>query len=183
MAAGASTVEKGPRPDNDAAAAPPHATSPKSSYVSKIKDAASTAYRKTVVEPLLRRKSIAPTDGGRRVPLSIEHAQPLVDTRRGQSYISNDIRTSRYTVWDFIPKQLFFQFSRVGNFYFLCVGIPQTVCSSLVCKKPFGAKHRLDPGPVHHWNIHHHFTAAVLCTAHHGQGSIRRLQKKPPRQD
>ncbi|OAA77365.1 ATPase, P-type, phospholipid-translocating, flippase [Akanthomyces lecanii RCEF 1005] len=127
MAAGASTVEKGHRPDNDAAAAPPHTTSPKSSYVSKIKDAASTAYRKTVVGPLLRRKSIAPTDGGRRVPLSIEHVQPLVDTRRGQSYISNDIRTSRYTVWDFIPKQLFFQFSRVGNFYFLCVGIPQTI--------------------------------------------------------
>jgi phospholipid-translocating ATPase len=30
-------------------------------------------------------------------------------------------------VWDFIPKQLFFQFTRVGNFYFLCVGIPQMV--------------------------------------------------------
>lgn len=80
---------------------------------------------------MLRRKSIVASDGGRRVPLSIEHPQPLVDTRRGHSYISNDIRTSRYTVIDFIPKQLFFQFSRVGNFYFLCVGIPQMVSSLL----------------------------------------------------
>ncbi|KAK1252242.1 hypothetical protein MKX08_003429 [Trichoderma sp. CBMAI-0020] len=48
----------------------------------------------------------------------------LTDVRHGQAYISNSIRTSRYTVWDFLPKQLFFQFSGIGNFYFLCVGIP-----------------------------------------------------------
>lgn len=141
--AGASTVEKGPLPDNDAAAAP-YAEPRISSYVSKLQHAATTAYRKIVVQPLLWRKSLGASEGGRRVLLSIEHAQPLTDTRHGRSYISNDIRTSRYTVFDFIPKQLFFQFSRIGNFYFLCVGIPQTVCCSLaraVAKKPFGAKH------------------------------------------
>ncbi|PHH70133.1 hypothetical protein CDD82_7310 [Ophiocordyceps australis] len=65
--------------------------------------------------------------GSRQIPLAIDHATPLLDARRGRSYVSNKIRTSRYTVWDFVPKQLLFQFSRVGNFYFLCVGIPQMV--------------------------------------------------------
>ncbi|CAI4217136.1 unnamed protein product [Parascedosporium putredinis] len=52
---------------------------------------------------------------------------PLTDDRRGRSYIDNSIRTARYTVIDFFPKQLIFQFSRIGNFYFLCVGVPQTI--------------------------------------------------------
>lgn len=84
-------------------------------------------YQRTVVELLLRRNHVAASHDGRRIPLRVEHASPLIDPRRGYSYLSNDIRTSRYTVWDFVPKQLFFQFSRVGNFYFLCVGIPQMV--------------------------------------------------------
>ena len=67
---------------------------------------------------------------GRCIQLQAQREHPLVDAHRGQPYISNNIRTSRYTVWDFIPKQLFFQFSRIGNFYFLCVGIPQMVILS-----------------------------------------------------
>ncbi|ATY66637.1 phospholipid-transporting ATPase (DRS2) [Cordyceps militaris] len=117
LAAGASVVEKRRLPAAGASI---------SSYLASAQDAAQTVYTKAV-EPLLRRKSIAAPEGGRRVPLSIEHAEPLIDTRRGRAYISNDIRTSRYTFWNFIPKQLFFQFSRIGNFYFLCVGIPQTI--------------------------------------------------------
>ncbi len=97
---------------------------------SRVQDSVRTIYRKTVVELLLRNKHIEASGAGRRVPLRTEHREPLVDPHRGHSYISNDIRTSRYTVWDFIPKQFFFQFTRVGNFYFLCVGIPQTVCHS-----------------------------------------------------
>jgi phospholipid-translocating ATPase len=88
-------------------------------------------YQKTIVEFLLRRQDIPVSSDGRRIPLSIQHDTPLIDTRRGQPYISNDIRTARYTPWDFLPKQLLFQFSRVGNFYFLCVGIPQTVRNPL----------------------------------------------------
>lgn len=94
---------------------------------SKIQDAASKLYQSTVVEFILRRKHLAASNDGRHIPLAIEHDEPLVDTRRGHSYISNDVRTSRYNVWDFIPKQLIFQFTRVGNFYFLCVGVPQMV--------------------------------------------------------
>ncbi|KAM5525134.1 p-type ATPase [Fusarium oxysporum f. sp. phaseoli] len=95
--------------------------------VNRIKDVAADVYQKTVVELILRRKHVTVSTDGRRIPLELEHETTLIDTRRGLAYVSNSIRTSRYTVWDFIPKQLFFQFSRVGNFYFLCVGIPQMV--------------------------------------------------------
>lgn len=84
-------------------------------------------YQSTIVELILRRKNIESSKDGRHIPLKTELEEPLFDPRRGHSYVSNSIRTSRYTIWDFLPKQLFFQFSRVGNFYFLCVGIPQTV--------------------------------------------------------
>lgn len=87
----------------------------------------SLVYQKTIVEFLLRRQDIPFSNDGRRIPLRVQHDTPLIDGRRGQPYVANDIRTARYTPWDFLPKQLFFQFSRVGNFYFLCVGIPQMV--------------------------------------------------------
>ncbi|TWU74553.1 hypothetical protein ED733_006234 [Metarhizium rileyi] len=94
---------------------------------SKLRDAVNKLYQSTVVELILRRKHVASSKDGRHIPLSIENSEPLVDTRRGLSYISNNVRTSRYTVWDFVPKQLLFQFTRVGNFYFLCVGVPQMI--------------------------------------------------------
>ncbi|KAK7422619.1 drs2 neo1 protein [Neonectria magnoliae] len=93
----------------------------------RLKDAVASVYQKTVVDVIFHRKHIVTSTSGRHIPLEVQHDQPLVDARRGVSYISNTIRTSRYTIWDFVPKQLFFQFSRVGNFYFLCVGIPQMV--------------------------------------------------------
>ncbi|KFA49144.1 hypothetical protein S40293_06163 [Stachybotrys chartarum IBT 40293] len=93
----------------------------------RVREAATTIYQKTIVELILRRKHLVASKDGRHIPLAIEHDKPLLDTRRGHSFVSNTIRTSRYTIWDFLPKQFFFQFSRVGNFYFLCVGIPQTI--------------------------------------------------------
>ncbi|KJZ78373.1 hypothetical protein HIM_02411 [Hirsutella minnesotensis 3608] len=84
-------------------------------------------YEAVIVDFFLRRRRLERSKDGRSIPLAIQHEEPLIDLRRGHAYISNNVRTSRYTVWDFIPKQLFFQFSRIGNFYFLCVGIPQTI--------------------------------------------------------
>ncbi|KAL2164841.1 hypothetical protein VTH06DRAFT_137 [Thermothelomyces fergusii] len=83
--------------------------------------------RRLVVDLVLRRKGLPPSPDGRRIPLRPDPEEPLIDERRGYPYISNAIRTSRYTVYDFFPKQLFFQFTRLANFYFLCVGIPQTI--------------------------------------------------------
>ncbi len=83
--------------------------------------------RRIVVDAILRRESLPPSKDGRHIPVSPHLEGPLVDERRGRPYVSNTIRTSRYTVYDFVPKQLIFQFTRLANFYFLCVGIPQTI--------------------------------------------------------
>ncbi|KAF3012647.1 hypothetical protein E8E14_010682 [Neopestalotiopsis sp. 37M] len=84
-------------------------------------------YKTYVIEGILRQKPLKPSKDGRHVPLRIGTDAPLVDERRDGHFISNTIRTSRYNVYDFLPKQLLFQFTRLANFYFLCVGIPQTI--------------------------------------------------------
>ncbi|XP_060103342.1 phospholipid-transporting ATPase VD-like [Heteronotia binoei] len=38
-------------------------------------------------------------------------------------YKSNRIRTTKYTLWNFIPKNLFEQFQRVANLYFLFIAV------------------------------------------------------------
>lgn len=87
------------------------------------------AYRRVVVEGILRRKPLPPTKDGRRIQLTgpAHCPQRLVDERTGKGYVSNFIRSSRYTVWDFLPKQLIFQFSRLANFYFLVIAIMQMI--------------------------------------------------------
>ncbi|KAI1505286.1 P-type ATPase [Biscogniauxia marginata] len=84
-------------------------------------------YNHYFLEIILRQKSLRPSKDGRHIPLRVGHEHALIDERRGQPFISNSIRTSRYTLYDFLPKQLIFQFTRLANFYFLCVGIPQTI--------------------------------------------------------
>lgn len=53
--------------------------------------------------------------------------EPLIDERTGRPYISNRIRTSRYTIWNFVPRQLIYQFSRLANMYFLIIAILQMI--------------------------------------------------------
>jgi phospholipid-translocating ATPase len=85
-------------------------------------------YRKYVVQLVLRRHELPPSKDGRHIPLDLLHREDvLVDERRGRPYVSNAIRTSRYTLYDFLPKQIIFQFSRLANFYLLCVGVPQMI--------------------------------------------------------
>ncbi|KAF9630321.1 phospholipid-translocating P-type ATPase [Lasiodiplodia theobromae] len=67
-----------------------------------------------------------PSDG-REIPLRVVHGPQLLDPRSGRPYISNAIRTTRYTLWDFLPKQILYQFSRLANFYFLCMAILQLI--------------------------------------------------------
>jgi len=35
------------------------------------------------------------------------------------------INLLQYTIWNFLPKNLFEQFRRIANFYFLCIGVIQ----------------------------------------------------------
>ncbi|XP_057301942.1 phospholipid-transporting ATPase IF-like isoform X1 [Hydractinia symbiolongicarpus] len=40
-------------------------------------------------------------------------------------YANNVVVTSKYKIWNFVPKNLFEQFRRIANFYFLCIVVVQ----------------------------------------------------------
>ncbi|KAF7563169.1 hypothetical protein G7046_g978 [Stylonectria norvegica] len=86
-------------------------------------------YQRFIIEGLLRQKPIQPSKDGRHIPLdsSGRDTGGLIDERTGKPYITNFIRSSRYTLYDFVPKQLIYQFSKLGNFYFLIMGILQLI--------------------------------------------------------
>ncbi|KAM0340876.1 hypothetical protein ACHAPU_010292 [Fusarium lateritium] len=86
-------------------------------------------HQKVIVETILRQKPLQPLPDGRHIPLNPteRNADGLIDERAGKPYTSNFIRSSRYTIYDFFPKQLLFQFSKLGNFYFLVVGTIQMI--------------------------------------------------------
>ena len=61
---------------------------------------------------------------GSRVPLSfVKLISKYEDefTRKRAKYRRNKIRTTKYTVLSFLPKNLFEQFHRLANFYFLII--------------------------------------------------------------
>ncbi|KAK2616985.1 drs2 neo1 protein [Conoideocrella luteorostrata] len=95
------------------------------SWKESVMDILAAMYQRIIVEALLRRKPLAPSKDGRHVPLN--PASHLIDERSQKPYISNFIRSSRYTAYNFVPKQLLFQFSKLGNFYFLVMGILQMI--------------------------------------------------------
>jgi phospholipid-translocating ATPase len=76
---------------------------------------------------ILRITEIPPSKDGRHIDLDATRVSPLTDERTNKPYISNTIRSSRYTFWNFFPRQLFAQFSKLANFYFLCVSILQMI--------------------------------------------------------
>ncbi|KAB8532574.1 hypothetical protein FH972_025519 [Carpinus fangiana] len=76
---------------------------------------------------VLRRYDIPPTKDGRHIYLDAARKEPLLDERIAKPYIGNSIRSSRYNLWNFIPKQLVAQFSKLANAYFLCVSILQMI--------------------------------------------------------
>jgi len=55
----------------------------------------------------------------------IDRGEVVPDPSR--QYCNNVVITSRYTVYDFVPKNLFEQFSELANLYFLFIGILQIV--------------------------------------------------------
>lgn len=79
--------------------------------------------RKTV----LRIHEIPPSKDGRHVPLDPSRKKDLLDDRMNRPFVGNTIRSSKYNVWNFLPRQLFAQFSKLANFYFLCVSILQMI--------------------------------------------------------
>ena len=76
---------------------------------------------------VLRIQEIPPSKDGRHITLDPTRRKPPIDERTGRQYISNTICSCRYTPWNFLPRQLFAQFSKLANFYFLCVSILQMI--------------------------------------------------------
>ncbi|CDR40459.1 CYFA0S05e00782g1_1 [Cyberlindnera fabianii] len=82
---------------------------------------------------------------GRKIPISVmkdfdtdefpvtksrtTHNTLLVDERYKKPYTDNVISSSRYSIYSFLPKQLYAQFSKLANAYFLTVSILQMIPS------------------------------------------------------
>ncbi|PFH56081.1 hypothetical protein XA68_17085 [Ophiocordyceps unilateralis] len=62
--------------------------------------------------------ALPPPGKGRRIPL-LAGEEDLLDERTGLPYIDNFVRSTRHTIGSFFPQQLYFQFSRLNNCYFL----------------------------------------------------------------
>ncbi|OKL60853.1 hypothetical protein UA08_03203 [Talaromyces atroroseus] len=65
--------------------------------------------------------------GFRHVEINALRTTPLVDERTGRPFVKNWIRSNRYTPLTFLPRQLFAQFSKLANFYFLCFALMQLI--------------------------------------------------------
>lgn len=76
---------------------------------------------------VLRINEIPPSKDGRHIDLDPSRKTTLTDERTGHPYIANTIRSSRYTAWNFLPRQLYAQFTKLANFYFLVVSILQMI--------------------------------------------------------
>ncbi|TAQ86859.1 hypothetical protein B7494_g4819 [Chlorociboria aeruginascens] len=85
-----------------------------------------STYEKKIKEVLFGQKPIPTSVDGRHIDLGPSR-KPLIDERTGKEYIENTIRSSRYTIWSFLPRQLVFQFSKLANAYFLLVSILQMI--------------------------------------------------------
>jgi phospholipid-translocating ATPase len=83
---------------------------------------------KHVLNVILRRQPFSQSrNKGRQISLRVGNRNLLIDERREAPYISNAIRTSRYTIWDFLHCQLLFQFSRLAHAYLMVVAILQVI--------------------------------------------------------
>lgn len=81
-----------------------------------------------VRKAVLRIHELQPSKDGRHIDLDPRRKESLIDERTGRPYVSNTIRSSRYTLWTFLPRQLFAQFSKLANlsvFSFLSLKNPR----------------------------------------------------------
>lgn len=81
----------------------------------------------TLRNTILRIHDIPPSKDGRHLDLDVSLNKAFIDERTGRRYTDNLIRSCRYSLWNFLPRQLFAQFSKLANFYFLCVSILQMI--------------------------------------------------------
>lgn len=85
------------------------------------------AMKEGIRQKILRVHEIPPSKDGRHINVDRNRREPLIDERTGRRYVKNTITSRRYTLYNFVPRQLFAQFSKLANFYFLCVSILQMI--------------------------------------------------------
>lgn len=64
---------------------------------------------------IFHRKEYVPEPGGRSIRLEPTIAALQIEKRTNKPYVDNTITSSRYTIYNFVPRQLLFQFSKVAN--------------------------------------------------------------------
>lgn len=83
------------------------------------------------------------SENGRRIPISMKKQfdrsefptlnhkenELLLDERYKKPYLNNSITSARYSPYTFLPRQLYAQFSKIANIYFLTVAILQMIPS------------------------------------------------------
>uniref|UniRef100_A0A8C7YYA2 Phospholipid-transporting ATPase n=1 Tax=Oryzias sinensis TaxID=183150 RepID=A0A8C7YYA2_9TELE len=65
--------------------------------------------------------------GNRTVHIGHKEPPSCAEAYMPQDYPDNRIVSSKYTFWNFIPKNLFEQFRRIANFYFLVIFLIQLI--------------------------------------------------------
>lgn len=99
----------------------------KASRGSSLKRTWKRIHKGVALESLFAKKQLPPSKDGRHIDLDASRQTPIIDERTGAPHIGNTIRSSRYTLWDFIPRQLLFQFSKLANAYFLLISTLQLI--------------------------------------------------------
>lgn len=94
----------------------------------------------SILDLLLDRRRVLKSKNGRHIPICLDHnlqefrnytneknANLLVDERTNKPYCKNTITSSRYTIYSFLPKQIYAQFSRIANIYFFVIAVLQMI--------------------------------------------------------
>jgi phospholipid-translocating ATPase len=169
------------------------------SLEARIYDVLNAAYQKIIIEGILRQRPLPPSKDGRHIPLRARRdddaaAYTLIDARSDKPYCSNWIRSSRYSLLSFVPKQLWFQFTKIANIYFLALGLLQLLSSFSTTGKwttigPLAAfvafsmaKEAYDD--IRRWQMdrsENRSVASVLRTASVAGGPKRASKKRQPR--
>lgn len=91
------------------------------------------------IDLILNKKRVLHTKYGRQIPISLDHnatiyrkyickdSEQLMDETTDHPYCNNAISSSRYTIYSFLPRQIYAQFSRLANVYFFLIGILQMI--------------------------------------------------------
>lgn len=91
-----------------------------------LKQRLSKTYR-DIHDKIMRSNALPHSLDGRKVKVNILPDDGPIDDRTGKPYMDNLIISCRYTIWNFVPRQLVAQFGKLANFYFLCISILQMI--------------------------------------------------------